>query len=550
MSVVTFVAKVALPAGYMYGQTYSLAFRRKEYDPRIDVIGEDSISLSGNRETIVHRRVRLWEITTGFLSSAEAAAFGCFLASVADGSTFQFDRDATDINTPVRPVDCELMDDDVKWKRISRSASFAFSFKIREIEQGADLFLSEDYYHDFDLGLLVGANLSNTPQVLPGFTYSRVDTGVTFALRENGLYEPVASNELASHYDRVNGREMGPWFGGALTNRLLQSCNLTNASWAVSNGTRAAATNKLFNHASATATKLTNTAGSCSLNQVVGTTNASPDTLSAVVETSGSNTKAMLRYTQNSVLLTQYVFDLTTGVPTQNGGTAGRAGAILLDNAGPNGGKVWYLWMQTATPTSGQTRQVSIYGDYLLTTGDLIVHGAQLVNNQNYVQPIVLTTTTSAGRGADVLQHSGFPYWLQDDFYSIGAVFDIWQASDISSNRYVAGLSAADQSNSAYIGMQNVATVYSRTYSANTSVAAPGATISAGRQRVVGRHRLNDFRACVNGVHSFDTNGVMPLAPDRLYIGCIAAGTGQPYGFISRVMFNPAALTDAELTAW
>lgn len=137
VATVTYTAKACLVTGHVAGEQYSIVFKLAEHEPAISIKREQAKSLSGRIETVVHHRAREFAITTEPFNQAGTDAFTEFLASVLDGSTFIFDRNATALDgngdpVPVRPRECQLVDDDFKQKEWRKRGTFQFSFRARE----------------------------------------------------------------------------------------------------------------------------------------------------------------------------------------------------------------------------------------------------------------------------------------------------------------------------------------------------------------------------------------------------------------------------------
>ena len=138
MPTVTYTAKRSLVSGHVANDDYSILFRLKEHDPETKGRKEVSEALSGRTETIFINRTKEHALTTQFFTVSEAALFMEFLDSVLDGRPFTFDRyavalDGNGDSVPVAPVVCELLDDNIKPRRVGKSTSVYFSFKIREV---------------------------------------------------------------------------------------------------------------------------------------------------------------------------------------------------------------------------------------------------------------------------------------------------------------------------------------------------------------------------------------------------------------------------------
>jgi len=550
MSVVTFTAKAALPAGFMYGQSYSLSFARKDYDGQIDLIGDESISISGARETVVYHRRQTWDVTTGFLSGSQAAAFGCFLASVADGSSFQYDRDATTVGTAIRPLDCELLDDSVKWKRISRSGFFSFVFRFREIEQSSNLLFGEDYYFDFDLALLTaGINLSTNPDVLPGFTYTR--TGDRYALRDDGIFHSFGPDVLISQWDAVNQRELGPWIGSPVNNVLLYSSDISNAAWVVSGVTKNAATGSVIE--GGIARKITCTTSSGHIRQSLGTFDTNPATAYAIVEKGDTDVAVVILWNStSSAAVTQASLTFSTGVVTLTDG-AGTVRGYKLLNTGPNGGPVWLVAV-TGTGTNGNSRTVNVYpAGVVTTTGFGFVHHVQLqttAGTASYLSPPIVTTTVAVTTGADVLKCSVLPYWFRTSEYTLAA--DLYSVESASQpGTWALAVSDGTATNYAAL-LHSTLSANARADSAGVTAFSQAATVTLpGRYKYAARYKSNDFAVSVNGASVLtDAVGAMPITPNKINIGSAYNDTTQSGRYLARIVIAPSAWSNADLQSW
>jgi len=163
------------------------------------------------------------------------------------------------------------------------------------------------------------------------------------------------------------------------------------------NVTRAAGTSRYEGHA---ANVLTSSSNNGFVGQTIGTLTAAAETLYFVVEeSSADDIKIGIWDSTASGYVGQISFTWSTlalaDVEAAQG-TINAKGAVKLDNIGPNGGRVYLVWV-TATPTtSGNGRQIFIHPDGATGTNSTIVHAAQHVDAALFTSPVVGTRATEA----------------------------------------------------------------------------------------------------------------------------------------------------------
>lgn len=536
------------------GQSYSIGIKRNEYEQEIAAERKQARSLSGKTVTTLLRRDRTWQISIS-AEGADTDKLFCMLDSMLAGASCTFDRDATinaaGVVTTSRPVTCELVDDSFKPKRLGmRSDAFQFTFKLREIGQPA---YGENYY--FDLDFTKGVNPDPTY-----FTYTR--SGTMYAMRDDGKYYAYNANEMPSHYDMINGREMGAWFGGAITNSLLYSSDFSNAAWSASNCTKAAA-NSIF-ASGGVAQKVTGdgVGSPPRLQQALSTFGANRDCVFAIVEqgTGTTATLSLFDVTAASYVVTATLTYSTGAVALSGSDTLATVRAIKLLNTGPNGGATYILVLTSSTGVlvNGNSRRVHVNPtDNGITTTYGYVHHAQLHANTTIMLeacPPILTTSAAVTRNADTFVCTTLPNWITGNELTFAAVFDMpdWLNNGITRYAFSINDGTGNNRDIVYLNTTNTITVDSTIAGTDTNSAnIAGAT---GRSKIAARFKVNDCALVRNGgTINADTAVAIPTVAanglNRVEIG--NSGTGSPLrGYTSRAMIKPVALTNAELQAW
>jgi hypothetical protein len=554
MSYVTFTARTNLAAGYISGEEYSLAFKPKEHDPEFAAIKEVSVSLSGQRETVLHRDERTWQISCVMVGS-DADRMACFLASAINGATFTFDRHGTIEDDTViadRPITCELDVDRIRRKRLgSRSDAFEFSFTILESAAEDVPLYGENYYWDLDL----------TRGAVPdGWTYTR--TGTMYAMDDDGIFKPHAADVMPSHYDMVSGRWLGAWFGPSVTNTAQYSSDISNAVYAVTNASKSAASSVIQG---GTAQLITNTDVNGQVTQSIGTYTANPDTVFVIFE-QGTGTSARLGIYDITAAAYLHQTDLnySTGVVsgTAGTGTSVNQRAVKLLDAGPNGGAVWLIAVTVTPPTAGNSRRIYLkpqgHSAAAGVTGyihHLQIHAGHAAGGANQqICPPIVTTGSSASRGADVLKSTSVPNWWKKSAFSAGVEISV-QDNLVVSSSWLLSVSGdgSTSNNNAFIDISSGLVPRVRCTTESASVASIVRAINApGITRIAGRWEVNNFAAAdsINSSVGLDTNGALFDVAAEYQVGCAYNELNQPAIYVSRALFSPQAYSDAELKAW
>lgn len=551
MPAVTYVSRTRIAPGHMPGVQYSIAFLLKDYEPGTDFEGEEHKPISGPSQFVHLRDDAEWQITTEPMTGAAFDVFYEFLNSVGDGQEFTWDFYASSLNadgTPVavRPVTVQLVDRSVKPKRWKKPGYFEFSFKVRQAD--APL-LAENFYFDLDL-----TKASAEIMTALGIVYSR--TGTMYALRDDGKYYPFAADNMPSHYDCVLGREMGCWFGPSFNNVLLWSSDFSNAVWSANTCTKAAATSII---SGGTAQKLTNTGTNGQVTQSIGTFTAGAELIEAHFE-QGNNPDGYLGIydVTAGAFVHQLSINYSTGgvTSTAGTGTSVTARAYKTHAVGPNGGPVWRLAITYTAPTAGNSRRVYLkpQGNSAASGQFGYVHHCQLQAGTTITQlmsPPIVTTTATVVRGADVLSQTDLAAYLANATeITLGAVFDLVDSLPLSySGRFIElNDNTANERHLLYRTGTNVAGL--TTDAASTQATLARTVAATGRHRAAYSAKANRFALSENGAApALDTAGAMPII-SQLHIGQAGAGASSATCYLSRVLIDARAYSDAELQGW
>ncbi len=120
--------------GYLRGgnQAYSIDVSFTNDDRQRQVTKVRSVALSGNTETLTHRREDFFNITSSVLSTTgtDYDQFIEFLDSCESDETFSFDRIGTSA-TPVNPKTARIEGDGYTEQRLSNITDRRISFRLR-----------------------------------------------------------------------------------------------------------------------------------------------------------------------------------------------------------------------------------------------------------------------------------------------------------------------------------------------------------------------------------------------------------------------------------
>lgn len=540
MAVITFTARTALAAGYISGQEYDIVFECSQYEIEPDAVTEDSVTLSGVRETILHRDERMWDVATGAMIGLAADQFVCFLASVLDGSTFTFDRFATIENgtvIPDRPIQCELANKGRRTRLGNRLDAFRFDFRIRAAAEEDAILYGENYYWDLDL----------TRGVVPdGWAYTR--TGVMYALGQDGIYRPHAANTIPAHWDAVAGESLGAWFGPETTNRAPYSTDISNAAWSLQNAVKASC-NSIID--GGVARRITATGSSAGVFQTVGTFTGSAETLYAIIEKGDQDVASIALYnTTTAAFACRAQLTFSTGVATVAAGS-GTARAYKIATAGPNGGEVWLLALTTSAGIYTNTRQVICYPAGIATTsGHAYLHHIQLQETVSVISPPIVTNATSVTVGQPALVSEPLPPWFHNDEYSLAVEYSI--KDQVAASRGLLSVSDNTTSNRALIYLTSAAT------SVQTYVTVGGvdqailtSTVnSAGKNKVAARLVKDNIACSANGGPvQQDTSCLIPPV-SRAQIGVTVSASNPACCYISRALIHKEVFENQSLIDW
>ena len=107
MAYITYTATRNIMSGHTLSTSYSLDFEASVLNKSFNIINFKNVSISGARETILHRNETIIQVTAIMLSETNITQFEEFLASVSAGETFILDMYGS-IATPDNPKNCLL----------------------------------------------------------------------------------------------------------------------------------------------------------------------------------------------------------------------------------------------------------------------------------------------------------------------------------------------------------------------------------------------------------------------------------------------------------
>lgn len=390
--------------------------------------------------------------------------------------------------------------------------------------------------------------------VPPGFTYTRNSVKYVWNPTLN-QYVPLAANVYAPDYDPLTNACRGYLSESSQTNQITYSSAYVSSvgAQAVYGCTYAAGGNPIINGAGCCLFTLTGTVGG-EAQQTFGTFGGGKETYYAIVE-QGTCTQATIAIFNITAAANSCSATLTfsTGVVTV-GGTSGSGrtgGAILLLNAGPNGGKVYLLWAQV-TETAGNTRAARV-GSYATNqqNSTLYYHHRQYTSDSIIGSPIVTTSATVA-RAADVMQTSSLPAWYDNSKVTMLAKFERTQDVYTQIGFPCVPLNVSDGT------ANNIAQIRHKSASANTAltVTAGGVnqcaidrSFTTGVGTYAGSATANLFDGSLGGsAGTQDTNGTLFTA-SKIEIGCDQATGYWANGWIQQIGIAPITQTSAQLNA-
>lgn len=118
--------------GYLHGlnETVATDIRLQSDDRQRSVVKNQAIALDGNVETLTHRRVDFYNVTTGVLIPADYKLMIQFLDSCESGEAFSYDRDGT-LASPDNAVSAFIDTNGYTEQRLANITDRRISFRIR-----------------------------------------------------------------------------------------------------------------------------------------------------------------------------------------------------------------------------------------------------------------------------------------------------------------------------------------------------------------------------------------------------------------------------------
>lgn len=368
-----------------------------------------------------------------------------------------------------------------------------------------------------------------TERVLPrmalDFTTGVLDSRVTVAralntatrINSSGLVEKVNANLPRFDYDPVTLAPRGLLIEEARANLLLQSSDLTQAAWVLTNAT-ATLTAIGPDGATNSASVLTSTAGNATALQSITSASAARSTTCYIKRRTGSGVVEM----------------------TQNNGTTWTAINVTSS------------WTRVSIASATLTNPV--VGLRIVTSGDAVDVALFQCETGAFATSAIPTTTTSLTRNADAVSMTGtnFSSWynasegtfvVQGDTLTVANPNSMtWFSCRLNTNNYIRmwqwqGSPTGLIYNILSGGAESAG--FSRTITANTRLTAAGS------------FKLNKFAYAVNGgTIAEDLSGPVPSGLTAAYIGSLDSVNEPLSGHIAKINFYPQSLTNNEVQAF
>jgi len=364
-----------------------------------------------------------------------------------------------------------------------------------------------------------------TERVLPrmalDFTTGVLDSRVTVAralntatrINSSGLVEGVNANLPRFDYDPVTLAPRGLLIEEARANLLLQSSDLTQAAWVLTNAT-ATLTAIGPDGATNSASVLTSTAGNATALQSITSASAARSTTCYIKRRTGSGVVEM----------------------TQNNGTTWTAINVTSS------------WTRVSIASATLTNPV--VGLRIVTSGDAVDVALFQCETGAFATSAIPTTTTSLTRNADVVSMTGtnFSSWYNA---SEGAfVVEALRYDNVA--RTAAAFDVDDGTAANYIQLSSTATSGRGIIRVSSGTAI---NLSAGSAAVTTPAKLTI--AYKNASFAFSSGGAAPAtnaasAVPTVSQALIGSGINGSYlnGAVSKVMYWPQRLINAEVQSF
>jgi len=413
------------------------------------------------------------------------------------------------------------------------------------------LFASDNpRYLDFSNAAKGNRALSNL-----GFTVTRNTTGAYYD-KASGTYKFAAANTARYDSAGTSGRT-GLLIEEGQTNLALRSSDFSNAAWVGANVTRTTANiSELIT--GGTATLCTNvTATTNTVSQAVGTfADGQNYVVYAIVEEPASNAAPsfdiQIYNLTDGVSRGRTRLTFATGARSTVTTAPTDSGSYQIATAGPNGGRVWMLWIRylAVAADAGDSKQVLIYpSSTTLATGSLIIHHCQFVNAFQPTSPIV-TAGASAGRSDDDIVAASLPTWWNQSATSYLATIDVRSKPEVYGAVVIADDGSTDNAFGLVHDSSDGATVLVFVATTPYVTAAAGAATDASPDKVGASQASNLTFAAIDGTASADGNQVgVPTVTGW----CLGSLLGLDYflnGKILNLRIVNTALSAAELDAY
>jgi hypothetical protein len=390
-------------------------------------------------------------------------------------------------------------------------------------------------------------DFANTEQLDPRITFTRTTTATYYD--DKGILKTAAAGVARFDHNPTTGESLGLLVEEQRTNLLLRSDDFANAYWtktrsSITSNTIVAPDGTLIGDKLVEDTTASNS--HFIISTTVSATNGTTVTASCYVK-AGERTFCRLRI-GDSGFVADAIFNLSTGAIAS--GTYVSASIISVGNG-------WYRATVTGAVAAGN---IASLGVYLRTdastesyTGDgysgIYIWGAQLEQGA-FSTSYIATTSATVTRNADAASMTGtnFSSWFRADEGTLYAE------------------SSTPQPSSTFMGIVNLGKQGTTTVSfqlgrngTNSRGFGDGVSIDQGsntypvntfvKQAEAGA--VNNFALSTNGSNVATDTSTNPMPSDMNYLRIRDAesGNAQFSGYLKKLAFYPARLTNAQLQA-
>lgn len=362
-----------------------------------------------------------------------------------------------------------------------------------------------------------------TERVLPrmalDFTTGVLDSRVTITralntatrVNSSGLIEIVNANLPRFDYDPVTLAPRGLLIEEARANLLLQSSDLTQAAWVLTNAT-ATLTAIGPDGATNSASVLTSTAGNATALQSITSASAARSTTCYIKRRTGSGVVEM----------------------TQNNGTTWTAINVTSS------------WTRVSIASATLTNPV--VGLRIVTSGDAVDVALFQCETGAFATSAIPTTTTSLTRNADAVSMTGtnFSSWYNATEGAFGFEFtpDLFLTSNINRVATISQGGATGRVVDIFTSGGNW-----NSYNGTTTIISGASVVTSVKQRIVATYKTGSYALALNGVAPATAASALVNVANQIAIGSLG-GSNYLNGHIQRISYWPQRITNAETQAF